>query len=367
MKMKTINDIFKKFTPDYIARYGDSIPANHLKVIEAIINCRTEANGMTFYECNECRQSHMFYRSCGNRHCPICQNHKARQWLGRQLGRQLPGHHFMITFTVPEQARFFLRSNQRIGYAALFKASANSLKLLAMDEKYIGGDLPGFFGVLHTWGRQLQYHPHIHYIVPGGALSKKDGQWHPSRLDFYLPVRALSKIFKAKFRNEIHKSGLYEKIPSEAWDITWNVNTQAVGAGTQSIKYLSPYVFKVAISNHRIVKVENRRVYFRYRKQKSRRWRTMSLDVMEFIRRFLQHVLPTGFMKVRYYGFLNPNSSVSLEEIGSCIELAYGFAIKTPDLKIEPLPPLQCPCCGGKLKYQYSVLPFQLLPKDKAG
>ena len=144
-------------------------------------------------------------------------------------------------------------------------------------------------------------------------------------------------------------------------------NIQAVGTGEQSIKYLSPYVFKVAISNHRIVKVENRRVYFRYRKQKNRRWRTMSLNVKEFIRRFLQHVLPTGFMKVRYYGFLNPNSSVSLEEIGSRIELAYSFAIKTPDLEIEPLPPLQCPCCGGKLKYQYSVLPFQLSPKDKAG
>ena len=156
--------------------------------------------------------------------------------------------------------------------------------------------MPGFFGVLHTWGRQMSYHPHIHYIVPGGALSRTDGKWHCSRIDFILPVKAMSKIFKAKFRDIMKKSRLYPQIPSDVWNQKWVVNCQAIGAGEQSIKYLAPYVFKVAISNSRIVKVEDRRVFFKYRKNKSNRWRTMALDVMEFLRRFLQHVLPTGFI-----------------------------------------------------------------------
>lgn len=272
----------------------------------------------------------------------------------------------MMTFTVPEQLRFFIRGHQRVGYAAMFKASSEAMKLLCTDEKYVGGDLPGFFGVLHTWGRTMQYHPHIHYVIPGGALSKDDGLWHPSRQDFYLPVKALSKIFRAKFRHEIQKHGLLNCLSQKVWQIDWNVNSQAVGTSANSIGYLAPYVFKVAMSNNRIVKVENRRVYFRYKKPKSERWRTMDLDAMEFMRRFLQHVLPTGFMKVRYYGFLNPNCSVPLEQIAAKIELSYGFDIETPEKEMTKKASLSCPHCGGKLIYQYSVLPYQLPPERKA-
>lgn len=144
-------------------------------------------------------------RSCGNRHCPQCHEHKAYQWLDCQLQRRLPTHHFMLTFTVPEELRAFLRSHQVIGYGALFDASAGAIKTLAADPKRLGGDTPGFLGVLHTWGRQLQYHPHIHYLVPGGAISSEDGRWHASSPAFYLPVRALSRIFRAKFRDAMGK------------------------------------------------------------------------------------------------------------------------------------------------------------------
>jgi hypothetical protein len=256
--------------------------------MDAILKCRTQEAGIALYECEDCGHSHTMYRSCGNRHCPTCQHHKTREWLESQINRQLPGHHFMLTFTVPESLRRFIRSHQRLAYAALFKASAGAIKKLAADDKHIGGDLPGFFGVLHTWGRTLEYHPHIHYIAPGGALSSKDGAWHPSRADFYLPVRALSKIFRAKFRDEMKAAGLEGEIPVEVWETEWNVNCQAVGASAASLKYLAPYVFKVAIANSRIVKVENRTVTFRYQKPKSSRWRTMALDALEFIRRFLQ-------------------------------------------------------------------------------
>lgn len=365
--MITINKIFQQFSSEYIERFGDLMPKNHFKVIEAIVNCRTDTYGMSFYQCDQCHKTHRFYRSCGNRHCPVCQGHKTRQWLDRRLDCQLPGHHFLITFTVPQQLRYFIRSHQRICYGSMFAASSQALKVLASDPWHIGGDLPGFFGVLHTWGRTLQYHPHIHYIVPGGAMSQQDGQWHPSRLDFYVPVKALSKIFRAKFRHEMQRHGLLDQLSPEIWQMEWNVNIQAVGSSAQSIGYLSPYVFKVAISNNRIVRLQDRKVYFRYKKPKSERWRVMNLDVIEFMRRFLQHVLPTGFMKVRYYGFLNPNCSLSLEQIGSLIELAYGFSTKTPQEQIKIEVPLYCPNCGGKLLYQYSILPYQLPPKAASG
>lgn len=271
------------------------------------------------------------------------------------MHRQLPGHHFMLTFTIPETLRRFIRSHQRLAYAALFKASSGAIKKLAADDRYLG-DLPGFFGVLHTWGRTLEYHPHIHYVAAGGALSNNPRTWHPSRVDFYLPVKALSKIFRAKFRDEMRAAGLIHEIPPQVWETEWNVNSQAVGESSASLKYLSPYVFKVAIANSRIIKVENRTVTFRYKKSTSNRWRSMTLHVMEFIRRFLQHILPTGFMKVRYFGFMNANCKVDPETIRGLIELAHGFDVKTPEMELEPREPFVCNRCGGTLKLYALVL-----------
>jgi hypothetical protein len=359
--MTPINEIFRTFGPEYLERYSQVMPKAHRKVIDAIIACRTEVYGMAIYQCEKCGQIHRVYRSCGNRHCPACQHHKTRQWLEKQIKRQLPGHHFFLTFTVPEKLRRFIRKNQRVAYSALFKASSEAIRKLAPDEHYIGGNLPGFFGILHTWGRTLEFHPHIHYVVPGGALSTTDGLWHPSRIDFYLPVRALSQIFKAKFRDEMKQAGLFDQIPPEVWQIDWNVNSQAVGSSEATLKYLAPYVFRVAISNSRILKVENRTVFIRYRKPQGHRLRTLALEVMEFIRRFLQHVLPTGFMKVRYYGFMNPNCGVSLDHISTLIELAYGFKVALPKSNLEPWQPITCPTCGGTLKLRSLLLPSRIL------
>jgi len=360
--MSTIAEIFRSFAPEYINRFGDSMPDNHKKVIDSIINCRTEVCGTVVYKCLKCGTIHYVYRSCGNRHCPVCQNHKTIQWYEKQLERQLPGHHFMITVTVPECLRFFIRSNQSIAYSALFKVSADAIKKLVKIDEYIGGDIPGFFGVLHTWGSMLQYHPHIHFVVPGGAVSSEDGQWHPSRTDFFLPVKALSKIIKAKFKDEMKKEGLFHDIPKNTWDVDWNIHTKPIGNGENAIAYLSRYVFKVAISDSRIIKVEGRKVTFQYKKKGSNRMRTCTLDVMEFIRRFLQHVLPSGFMKVRYYGFLNPNCAISLEHVSALIELSYGFEIDVPSFEKASLKPLTCEYCGGELEFQYFIIARSITP-----
>lgn len=189
-------------------RFADTTPVNHRKALDAIVNCRTNFFGAVVYRYESCGKNHLVIRCCGNRHCPNCLNHKTRKWLENRLDAMLPVHHFMITFTVPEAIRRFIRTNQRMAYSAMFAASSQTLKKLTQDQKFIGADLPGFFGVLHTWGRTLSYHPHIHYIVPAGALSKSDQRWHPSRKDFFLPVRAMSKIYKAKFFNEKKRAGL---------------------------------------------------------------------------------------------------------------------------------------------------------------
>jgi hypothetical protein len=354
--MSTIAEIFREFGPEYMTTFADKLPKTHKKVVEDIIRCRTELCGCNIFTCQQCYRDTVVFRSCGNRHCPVCQNHKTRQWLEKQMEHQLPGHHFMITFTVPEQLRRFIRSHQKIAYSALFAASSAALKKLAAEGKFVGGDCPGFFGVLHTWGRQLEYHPHIHYVVPGGALNRESGFWHSSRIDFFLPVRALSEIFRAKFRDEMKKAGLFDLIDSSVWQLAWNVNSQAVGSSEGSLKYLAPYVFKVAISDSRIVGVDQRQVTFRYQKQKSARWRTMSLEIMEFIRRYLQHVLPCGFMKIRYYGFLGSGSTVTPDDVKAAIEMSLDFFVEDqPAAKKDKKDMPYCPHCRGLLILRHAV------------
>jgi len=359
--MGTITELFRTFGPEYLTLYPD-MPIQHKKTVDAIINCRSGHYGIAVYQCDNCGKEHLIDRSCGNRHCPQCQYHKSRQWLEAQLKRRLPGGHFLLTFTVPEQIRHFCRSHQEAAYDAMFMASAGSIKKLAKDPRFIGADLPGFTSVLHTWGRQVQYHPHLHLIVPAGGLSTNRKKWLPAGNAFYLPVKALSKIFRAKFKAEMARQGLLHKIDPSCWQIAWNVNCQAVGDSEATLKYLAPYIFRVAISNSRILAVKDRTVTFSYRKKGSNRSRKVTLDVIEFIRRFLQHVLPTGFMKVRHYGFMSSNCAVPLSHLRLLILAGLQNARLCPhDLSAtKPKPALPnpiCPACGGFLLYLFSLIP----------
>lgn len=355
----TITEIFRTFGPEYLALYPN-MPLPHKKTFAAMVNCRSGSLGVTIYRCEGCGKKHVIDRSCGNRHCPQCQYHKSRQWLQAQLQKRLPGKYFLITFTVPEQLRGFCRSHQDSAYNALFHASSEAIKKLALDPRFIGTDLPGFTSVLHTWGRQMHYHPHLHLVVPAGGLSPDRKRWLPSRNMFYLPVRALSHIFRAKFRDEMR--GFLADIDPVVWQMEWNVNVQPVGDGASVLKYLAPYIFRVAISNSRIIEVKDRSVVFAYRKKGSNRLRHVTVDVMEFIRRFLQHVLPEGFMKVRHYGFMSANCSVSLVRLRLLIlEHLKGLQFCPEDLAPSDarpsIPKPVCPSCGGVLLYLFSLIP----------
>src|SRR5262249_28876481 len=207
-----------------------------------------------------------------------------------------------------------------------------------------------FTGVLHTWSRQLQYHPHIHYIVPGGGLSADRTTWLASRANFFVPVKALSPIYRALFKDAMRQAGLLEHIDPQVWNIPWNVHSQAKHHGPSAFTYLAPYVFKVAISNHRLVSLKDHIVTFTYRKVGSARLRTTHLDAIEFIRRFLQHVLPHGFMKVRHFGFLHASCALPLDTLRRMIVQAHSIGgTLTPSV---PPPSLVsfCPTCGGQMR-----------------
>ena len=347
--MTTLRDIFTAFAPEYLERYPH-LPTSHQKVISAIQNCQSGHYGHSLYQCQSCNNQHHVNHSCGNRHCPQCQHHKTQQWLHHHLDKQLPGPHFLITFTVPEILRPFIRSHQRLAYQALFSASSLALKRLAKDQRFIGTDLPGFTGVLHTWGRQLQYHPHIHYIVPGGGLSKDRTTWQPSRATFYVPVKALSPIYRALFKEDMRQAGLLEHIAPQVWNTPWNVHSQAGANGHTAFTYLAPYVFRVAISNRRLVSLNDRTGTFTYRKPGSSRPRTTALDAVELIRRFLQHVLPHGFMKVRHFGFLHASCAVPTHTLCRMILQACPTPFK-PTRSIPPKPlVVWCPTCGLQMR-----------------
>ena len=356
--MTTIRDIFHAFAPEYLAR-SPTLPTSHRKVISAIQQCQSGPYGHSLYQCQTCGKQHRVNHSCGNRHCPQCQSHKTQQWLHNQLEKQLPGPHFLLTFTVPETLRPFIRSHQPIAYQALFKASATALKRLAPEKRFIGTNLPGFTGVLHTWGRQLQYHPHIHYIVPGGGLSKDRDEWLPSRANFFVPVKARSPIYRALFKEDMRHAGLLEQIDPQVWAIPWNVHSQANPNGHTSFKYLTPYVFKVAMSNSRIVGLKDRTVTFTYRKPGSARLRTTNRDAIEFIRRFLQHVLPDGFMKVRHFGFMHASCPIPPDTIRQMISLQIDTSCQPTPSQTGPPTPFYCPDCGGHLLVVTRVFPCQ--------
>jgi hypothetical protein len=351
--MPPVAEVVRRYGPEYLERYGERMPAAHKEVLRHIAACRTGELGTVVYRCADCGRVHAMGRSCGDRHCPACQRDKADAWLERQVDRLLPCPYFLVTFTLPAELRDVARSHQRAVYGALFRASSEALRAVAADPKYLGTDRIGFFGVLHTWGRTLEYHPHVHYVVPGGGLSGDGTRWLPSRADFLVPVRALSVVFRAKFRDRLRDEGLLEAVDPAVWRRDWVVHSQPAGDGRRSLRYLAPYVFRVAIGDHRIVACDDGRVTFTYRKVGSNRRRKMTLDAMEFLRRFLQHVLPPCFPKVRSYGFLSPACAVALELVRWLIAVHDGARFELRSRRSEApavAPAPACPVCGGRLE-----------------
>jgi len=347
--MVEIADIFRLHGPAYRAKFQDRMPPSHLRAMEDIERCRTEALGGQLYFCDQCQEQHYSYHSCKNRHCPKCQNDQANEWLDHQKNLLLPVTHFMVTFTLPEELRSVARANQKIVYNILFRASSEAMQQLALDPRFIGGRI-GMVGVLHTWTRDLMYHPHVHYIVTGGGLTE-DGKWNSSRPDFLVPVKALSPIFRAKFRDQLKKTELFNQVDEQVWNKAWVVHSEPVGSGQAAFKYLAPYVFRVAISNNRILELEDGQVTFKYKESATDQIKFRTVSAEEFIRRFLQHILPKGFVKVRYYGLLAASNRLMLDQARQLLDPAAAQSIPAnADLQGKTVDPPRCPKCGAALR-----------------
>jgi hypothetical protein len=303
--MPELADILRLHGPDYVAKYQNRLLPSHRRAIKDICACRTETMGGHLYRCPKCQQDHYRYHSCKNRHCPKCQNDQIDRWIEQQRALLLPVPYFMATFTLPAHLRRLVRSNQKLLYHLLFQASQQALQKLASDPKYIGGTL-GMIAILQSWTRDLRYHPHVHYLIPGGGLTPGGHTWRPAKYNYLLPEKPLARIFRAKFRDLLKKTGLFGQVPPQVWRQDWVVDIITVGSGQAALKYLAPYVFRVAISNRNILDLQDGQVTFRYRDSKTNTTRTTTLPSEQFIGRFLHHVLPRGFQKVRTYGLLQP-------------------------------------------------------------
>jgi Putative transposase/Transposase zinc-binding domain len=346
--MVEVAEIFRAHGPEYLAKYGGRMPCAHKRAMRDILQCRTPALGGEVYVCGKCHAYRYSYHSCKNRHCPKCGNDQAVQWVEQQKLLLLPVIHFLVTFTLPEELRKVARANQKLIYNILFRASSEALQKLAEDERFVGGRL-GMVGVLHTWTRALIYHPHVHYIVTGGALNDR-GVWRSSREDFLVPVRALSVIFRAKFRDLLKKTELFDQVDLRVWKKDWVVHSEAVGSGEAAFKYLAPYVFRVAISNKRILKLQDGRVTFKYKDSATDQVRYATVSAEEFIRRFLQHVLPDHFVKVRYYGLLSCGNRHLLNRARELLT-AKPDSRHSDHSDVEELAsePMSCPNCGSQM------------------
>ncbi|MDP1861121.1 MAG: IS91 family transposase, partial [Gemmatimonadaceae bacterium] len=319
--MLELAQIFRDAGPAYERAHAGQMPPSQRRAMHDIVACRTPALGGSLYRCDDCGALDYAYHSCRNRHCPKCQEDRAQQWLERQRARLLPCDHYLLTFTLPYQLRAVARTHREIVYSSLLREAAAAVQTLAADPTWVGGTL-GILAVLHTWSRTLEYHPHAHLLVTAGGLSPDGAAWvTPAQPRFLMPGYALSQIFRAKMRDALARAGLDRAVDPTVWERAWTVHIQQIGNGAHATRYLARYVYHVALTNHRLERFEHGRVTFRYTHARTRETRRVTLPVDTFIARFLQHVLPRGFTKIRYYGLLSPTGRTDLERARTLLAL----------------------------------------------
>ena len=370
--MTELQDIVCEFGQEYLDRHH--LPLHQLKAVKAIAHCRTAELGGHMEECDECGHVKISYNSCRNRHCPKCQKLTSERWIQRRKEQLLPVQYFHTVFTLPDLLNPLTRFNQKELYGLLFKAASETLLELAGDKKYLGAEI-GFTAVLHTWGQNLVDHPHLHCIVPGGGLSP-DGNWIHARKDFFIPVKVLSRKFRGKFlaylRTAYESGGLkfggaieplqeprnFSSLLNQLYTVEWVVFCKESFKSPDSvIEYLGRYTHRGAISNSRIKSIADRKVTFEWKDRRNgNKTKTMTLDALEFIRRFLLHILPGRFMKIRHYGLLGNRNRIKVKKCQSLLKIrrmpSAPLATTTRELvlKLFGVDIEKCPCCGkGKM------------------
>lgn len=311
--MPEVAEIFGLHARTYRQRFGEKLLPSHRRALEDIEHCRTSYFGGHVYSCSHCGREHYSYHSCQNRNCPKCQRERTERWLRQIRSRMLPCPYFLITATLPQELRPLARSHQKNLYGILFQTAAAAIGKLARDPAYLGAT-PAILAVLHTWSRAMAYHPHVHFLVSAGGLDE-NGRWIlPKHSHYLMPVRPLGLIFRAKICDALRRQGWLDEVPDKVWKKNWVLHCQHAGSGETVVSYLARYVHRIAIRNSRIDTIDNGQVTFHYRDNKTQSLKRITLSGPDFLSRFLQHVLPRGFMKVRYYGLWSPSSAAKLEE-----------------------------------------------------
>jgi hypothetical protein len=337
MRLATIPD---QYHDALQAKYGSRLLPGHLRAIEAIGRCRTPRAGELFVQCLGCNHATWQPRSCGHRSCPQCQNHEASLWLDRQQAKLLPVDYFMATFTLPYELRFLAWDNQTVVYNLLFASVSSTLKDFGLNPKNLGANI-GMTTILHTHSRRLDYHPHIHVVVPGGGVDKARKQWKKKKDKYLFNEFALAKVFRARFLDALNKVGLSmpNSVPRK-----WVVNCTHVGKGLSALKYLSRYLYRGVIAENDIVSNQNGQVTFRYVDSRTGKIRYRTVNGEDFLLLVLQHVLPKGFRRVRDYGFLHANAKKLL----SLVQLVLHVLIES--CAARPRPIFKCPKCQAPMK-----------------
>lgn len=367
----SIADIFRNGFEKYNKKYGP-LPYEYYKIAHAITNCRTEKLGGHVYQCDKCKHTMILYNSCRNRHCPQCQGMARVQWIKKRIDEVLPVNYFHCVFTLPDTLNEFALRNKKQFYSLLFRSVKETLVELAADKKRLGAHI-GFICVLHTWGQTLVDHPHVHVIIPAGGLSLDKKKWKKCKNNFLFPIPVVRKLFKGKFMhyfknavtngliafhgnalNKYKDKKLYYHLLNTLYKKKWVVYIKQPFASPESvIKYLGNYTHRIAISNSRILKMENGNVTFSYKDYKENNKRKiMSLSIVEFIRRFMLHVLPDGFMRIRYYGFFaNRNRKTLLPLIEKIVNKKKRMSLQNEIIEHFSLNAVNiCPQCNkGKL------------------
>jgi hypothetical protein len=345
-----VADVFRRYGNAYRQKSGASLSTTQRRVMTAIEVCRTAALGGHVEQCDGCGHQRICYNSCSNRHCPKCQSLARAEWIENRQSELLQTQYFHVVFTVPEEIAAIAFQNKRVVYGILFRAAAETLRLIGADPKHLGAEI-GFFAVLHTWGQNLFHHPHLHCVVPGGGLSSDGQRWISCRPGFFLPVRVLSRLFRRLFlkyldkafdSDRLHFSASLENLrcrkdfarylePTKKSE--WCVYAKPPFAGPEQVlDYVGRYTHRVAISNSRLLDIENDHVRFRWKDYRDGdQQKTMTVSAEEFIRRFLIHVLPDGFQRIRYYGFLS--NRYRQQKLALCRQL-----LGMPESVPEPLP-----------------------------
>ena len=364
--MVAMAEIFRLHGPPYRATFGDQMPHSPLRAMEAIEHCRTEALGGQVSSCENGHDYQYRDHSCKNRHGPTCQNDSAHEWLQRQEDMLLPLPHVLVTFTLPDSLRKLARSHQTLFYNILFRSSAQALQDLAWDPRFVGGTI-GMVGVLHTWTRAMHDHPHVHDLVPAGGLAADGGQWLPARDHVLVPVKALSLLFRANVRDALRKTPVFGLVPNDLWEKDWVVHGEPVGSGSHALRYLAPYIFRVAISNHRILKLADGQVTFQYRDSQTGAIQVCTVTAEACIRRFLQHVLPDHFVKVRYDGLLSPGNRDALQKAKQL--LGGERRHRHPEGPEPDSPPqdtaIRCPKCARVMPLIETLRPNGCFPRNR--